>query len=40
VIDKMAAVEKLPGDKPKVEIMMTVEAKTKLPKAKKAKPAK
>jgi cyclophilin family peptidyl-prolyl cis-trans isomerase len=40
VIDKIAAVEKLPGDKPKVEIMMTVEAKTKLPKAKKAKPAK
>jgi cyclophilin family peptidyl-prolyl cis-trans isomerase len=37
VIDKIAAVEKLPGDRPKVEVMMTVEAKTKLPKKKKEK---
>ncbi len=37
VIDKIAAVEKLPGDRPKVDIMMTIEAKTKLPKKKKEK---
>ncbi|HEX2898115.1 MAG TPA: peptidylprolyl isomerase [Bacteroidia bacterium] len=37
VIDKIAAVEKLPGDRPKVDITMTVEAKTKLPKKKKQK---
>lgn len=37
VIDKIAAVEKLPGDRPKVDVTMTVEAKAKLPKQKKAK---
>ena len=37
VVDKIAACEKLPGDRPKVDIMMTMEAKTKLPKKKKAK---
>jgi cyclophilin family peptidyl-prolyl cis-trans isomerase len=37
VIDKIAAVEKLPGDRPKVDIMMTMEAKTKIPKVKKEK---
>jgi cyclophilin family peptidyl-prolyl cis-trans isomerase len=37
VIDKIAAVEKLPGDRPKVQIMMTMEAKTKLPKKPKVK---
>lgn len=37
VVDKIAAVEKLPGDRPKVDVKMAVEAKTKLPKKKKAK---
>lgn len=40
VVDKIAAVEKLPGDRPKVDITMTIEAKTKLPKEKKEKAAK
>jgi cyclophilin family peptidyl-prolyl cis-trans isomerase len=40
VIDKIAACEKLPGDRPKVDIMMTVEAKVKLPKKKKEKKSK
>ncbi len=39
VIDKIAAVEKLVGDRPKVAITMTIEAKTKLPKVKKEKTA-
>ena len=39
VIDKVAAVEKVPGDRPKVDITMIVEAKTKLPKVQKEKSA-
>jgi cyclophilin family peptidyl-prolyl cis-trans isomerase len=37
IIDKIAEVDKLVGDRPKVDIMMTIEAKTKLPKTKASK---
>lgn len=40
VLDKIAAVETLPGNRPKVDVMMTMEALTKLPKKKKVKKAK
>jgi peptidyl-prolyl cis-trans isomerase B (cyclophilin B) len=37
VVDKIAEVEKLPGDRPKIDVKMSIEALTKLPKKKKAK---
>jgi cyclophilin family peptidyl-prolyl cis-trans isomerase len=37
VVDKIALVEKLPGDRPKTDIPMTMEVKAKMPKKKKAK---
>lgn len=40
VVDKICEVEKLPGDRPKKDVWMTMEVKVKLPKTKKAKRAK